>query len=152
MKNSRHEEGPRLRALTDSSAAPETSGAADGVKAVQRIWTPELGQQFTPLSTYFLRNYRRLGMTSTEFELICHLISYKWKEDAPYPSLGRVAESMGKDLRYLRKVCAGLQTKGLLYRNTRIGGTTRYELGGLFKKLEELKRQDEAQEVVANAG
>lgn len=112
---------------------------------IQLVWGSVLGRQFTAISTFFIHNYTRLGMSATEFAFVCQLMTFKWDERAPYPSLATIAARMGNDQRYLRKVCAKLQKRGLLHRElSKSGGPSKYHLNGLFTKLETLMKQDAA--------
>ena len=119
---------------------------------VQQVWGAELGSQFTAISAYFLINYSRAGLSATDFTFICQLFFHKWDERAPYPSLAKIAERMGVSHRYVRKVCASLESRGFVRRElSKTGGSSRYHLDGLISKFEAMKLEDDAKEV-AHAG
>lgn len=110
--------------------------------SVKRVWGPSLGAHFAPVSQVFLRNYHRLGpegLSSAEALFIIHLVSHKWDERAPYPSLGSIAKRMGMETRSVRKIAQRLESAGLVVRHRRSkGGTNTYEIGGLLRALETL--------------
>ena len=117
---------------------------------VENRWTPRLGKQFCPVSSYFLANYHRLrphesaqGLSSTEVMVVIHLMDHKWDSRAPYPTLGRLAERMGLSTRAVRSALQTLQGLGYVQREASpSGGPNKYHLEGLFNALEALMDGD----------
>src|SRR5438045_1934059 len=97
-------EEPRSSLRGDS--APPASGTGEGRRAKSR-WTEKLMRRgFTPVAVVFLQRYARLvpKLSHAETLLIIHLMSFKWDEKAPYPSVGLLAERLGVSTRYVRKM------------------------------------------------
>lgn len=116
-------------------------------------WGEKLGASFTPIPTFFLQAYHRLGhrpgttpaegtkgLSSTEVLVVVHLMSYRWGMGAPHPSLKTIAERMGMTQRGVRLALKRLDDLGYIRREySDKGGTTRYHFEGLIQVLEELK-------------
>lgn len=110
----------------------------------------ELAESWVPISHFFLQNYHRLkpnpgasGLSSTEAMLIVHLMSYKWDQDDPYPSVGELAKRLGVSRRQARHTIKTLEDLKLLRRKNRPnGGTNAYDLSQLFDRLMELYAED----------
>ncbi|WP_395854753.1 helix-turn-helix domain-containing protein [Cystobacter fuscus] len=106
-------------------------------QSVAARWTDILAERgFTPIANVFMEKYSSLEITPTEAMLICHLMSFKWTEDAPYPSVPRLAKLMRCSDRYVRKMCQNLESVGLIKRIGREGTSNAFDLSGLFTKLE----------------
>lgn len=116
---------------------------------VGRRWTALLGEQFCPVSSYFLANYHRLGATgerglnATEALLIIHIMDFKWDDAMPFPTVGTLAQRMGITRRHVRDTLRSLQQRGFLARIPGArGGANRYNLDGLMTALEILMALD----------
>lgn len=104
---------------------------------------------FVPVPRAFLLYASQLpptGLTPTEVLFIIHLVSFKWDESAPYPSLRRVAERLGISEAYAKKIASSLQRRGFLIkrrRPTESGGfgTNEYYLQPLFDRLADYMRK-----------
>lgn len=86
----------------------------------------------------FLRHCAKLkpyGLTAGEAMFVLQLMSYKWTEDAPFPSYKTVAKRMGITDKMARRYAAALESKGYLRREPRIGSTNRFNLSPLFDAL-----------------
>ena len=104
---------------------------------MENRWTPKLAQGgFTPVPQVLLKHYTDLNITSMEAMLVVHLLSYKWDEQLPFPSMTTLAGRMGCSPRYVRKLCESLESVGYLKRNGRIGMSNQFDLSGLFARLE----------------
>jgi hypothetical protein len=102
-------------------------------------WTPLIATKgFTPVPTAFLEHYTELSITPSEAMLLVHLASFKWTSEAPFPALPRLARMMGCTVRYVRKMCASLESVGYLTRTQRKGTSNLFHLNGLFAKLEDI--------------
>ena len=114
-------------------------------REVAARWTPDLVKEgWTPISDFFLRNYHRLDISSTEAILIVHLMSHKWDSQHPYPGFKSLAERMGVGATQIRSHARKLQMNGLLKREFRTGTTNRFDLTPLFRRLEALRVADRA--------
>jgi hypothetical protein len=113
---------------------------ANAARAVANRWTPALAKRgYTAVANTFLRNHVGLGIMAQQAMLIVHLMYHKWDENAPFPSMKTLAKRVGCCERNIRKMCLDLEEKRFLKRDYRTGRTTRFELDGLFRKLEELE-------------
>lgn len=106
-------------------------------------WTPRLADAgWTPISDVFLANYHRLKISHSEAMVIIHLMSFKWDQSAPFPSVGTIARRMGISPPAVRSHFRSLGKKGLLTRE-KTGSTNRFHLNALFQALEVLLDRDE---------
>jgi hypothetical protein len=108
-------------------------------------WTEKIAAKgFTPISTYFLHNYSRLGITTTEAMFIVHLMSFKWDEKHPRPGLARIAKRMGVTTTQVRSHARKLEKgRKLLQRIMRVGRPNVFNLTPLFTVLEQMIATDE---------
>jgi hypothetical protein len=105
--------------------------------AVSQRWTPSLATKgFTPVATAFLEHYRELNITVAEAMLVVHILSHKWTDAMPFPSLTRLADLMGVSERYVRKMLKSLEGVHYLKRVYRTGTSSTYDLSGLMTALE----------------
>lgn len=144
---------------------PSSDPPSPAVRSVGARWTPKLARNFTPVSLAFLELYRDLprgagrkrrvrrgdmdaadrGLTPTEALLIVHLISYKWDERAPFPTLATLAKRMGLTTRAVRNALSSLESMGYLRREVdKRGAPSKYHFEGLFSALEQLVDEREA--------
>lgn len=112
---------------------------------VEERWSPTLAARgFTPVPTTFLDHYVDLGITPAEAMLIVHLMSFKWDERMPFPSIGRLREKTGLSDGQIRALLRRLEKqKGVLYRIRRLGRTNQFDFGPLIEKLEEIADREE---------
>jgi DNA-binding MarR family transcriptional regulator len=86
----------------------------------------------------FLRLYARLkpyALTVGEAMFVLELMSYKWSDNAPFPSYKSLAARMGVTDKMVRRYAANLEGKGYLVRSARIGSTNIFDLNPLFAAL-----------------
>jgi len=86
----------------------------------------------------FLRLYAHLkpyALTAGEAMFVLELMTYKWSEDAPFPSYKSLATKMGVTDKMARRYAANLEAKGYLRRQPRIGSTNTFDLNPLFAAL-----------------
>ena len=139
--------------LTISIAAPPGPPSPD--RSVAARWTARLAERYTPISEVFLHNLHRLrrhpnerGLNPTETLIIIQIMSHKWDGRAPFPALTSIAERMSLDVRTVRASVKRLENLGYLRREPSLnGGPNAYHLDGLFRALEALQDEDEAQQV-----
>jgi hypothetical protein len=100
----------------------------------------------------FLRFYDKLqpyALTPAEAIFVLQLMTYKWTEEAPFPSYGTLAKNMGVTTKTVRRYAKALEEKGYLKRTARIGSSNKFELQPLFDALAQaLQRQSEVQNSV----
>lgn len=119
--------------------------------SVDKRWGDTLAKPFTPVSLFFLKNYSKLnalpnarGLTPTEAMLIVHLMSYKWDDRDPYPTVPMLAKLMGIAPRTVRNHLKTLEDHRLITRKrSPYGGSNRYDMSGLIRALEELQAKEE---------
>jgi DNA-binding MarR family transcriptional regulator len=88
----------------------------------------------------FLRSYAALRppLTHGEVLFILHLMTFKWEEDAPYPSYQTLARLMGVDQKTVQRYAQALCRKKYLYRifsPKGQRGPNRFDLTKLFEAL-----------------
>ncbi len=116
-------------------------------RALSERWTPLIATTgFTAVAGAFLENYAKLNITPSEAMLLIHLVSFKWTKEAPFPSVSRLAKLMGCSERNVRKLCHSLESVGLIKRVGREGTSNRFDLSGLYEKLEERIRSGQLAE------
>ena len=104
--------------------------------SVDKRWSPDLVRNgWTPVSDAFLRRYHKLNMTSAEAMLVVHLHSFKWSEEHPFPSAGKLSSRMGISDVAVRNIIRSLEKKGMLTRIYRGGKANMYDLSPLYQKL-----------------
>jgi DNA-binding transcriptional regulator YhcF (GntR family) len=119
-------------------------------RQVSQRWTPELAEEWTPVSDVFLRHYIELNMTTAEAMFIILLMSHKWGKEAPYPSFKSLAKRMGVTMTTARGYGRHLEQLGLIHRELRVDDTNIFHLDHLFTLLENKKKEDDAKKA-ANA-
>lgn len=123
---------------------PVASRSGKAPREVWRRWTPLVAGGWTPVSDFFLENYRRLGLSTPEAMLVLQIMRHKWDESAPRPSFKTLGRRMGVSDTAVRGHGRSLQTKGFLRRVNRVGRSNLFDLTPLFAALENLLDQDEA--------
>lgn len=123
---------------------------------LEKKWTAEaLEPGFTAVPSVVLWDMNALGLTTTDFTVLCYLVSRWWDVDRlPYPTYQRMATELGINPRTVKRSIQRMEAElGLLEvkRRRRRGGTNQsneYSFGPLIKKLRAfaLKRTKEAKE------
>ena len=122
-------------------------GSKFNPRTIGSRWTPSLAIfSWTPISDFFLDNYRQLGISNLEAILIIHLMRHKWTVEMPFPGFKRLANRMGMTPTGVRAHARNLQKKGLLRRVKRPGKANVFDLEPLFQKLEQLIPQAQVRE------
>ncbi|MBF6615050.1 MAG: hypothetical protein IVW55_18260, partial [Chloroflexi bacterium] len=85
----------------------------------------------------------RLKLSAQQVWFVSYILSHKWDEDLPYPSLKKMERCTGISERHLRRMKSGLCQKGLLEVYARYGererrDTDAYDFSGLFARLEKV--------------
>jgi len=124
------------------------SKSRDKVNSFTRRFGSRLAEYGVAAAPLALDHYQgELGLSFAEVGFIKHILSYKWDERDPYPSLELMAQRTGYSVRTLQRLKAGLIRKGLLKVEKRYderGGrlSDQYNLSLLFARLEELIQRD----------
>jgi hypothetical protein len=114
-------------------------GSKLDLRTIGSRWTPTLAAfSWTPVSDFFLDNYRQLGISNLEAMLIIQLMRHKWSIHMPFPGFKRLAKRMGMTPTGVRAHARSLQRKGMLRRVKRVGKANVFDLEPLFQKLEQL--------------
>ena len=129
-----------------SDALDIPSAVTNHTTPIEIIWGARLLEKgFTAVPNILLRNYRKLGITDSEWGFLCNLLSYKHDERDPHPSQQTLAENMGITTRQVRNLSTSLQSKGFMlvtHRPNRpvqkYGTTLSYNFSPLMRKLLEL--------------
>lgn len=105
---------------------------ADGIAAI-------------PSALYHYQGKMKLKIQHVWF--VSYILSHKWDEDLPYPSLKKMNRSTNLDLRYLQRIrgelcAAGYLEVGIRHREGRGQDTNTYDFSGLFDRLEKLILSD----------
>ena len=104
---------------------------------------------FVPVSSFFLEHNHRLEpkLNSTSVLLIIHILDFKWTDDAPFPSLSRLATRMNLSKRHIRSTLRNLEEAEYLttYRPTRTS-QNRIDFTPLYQKLERIMEKLEPTE------
>lgn len=80
---------------------------------------------FTTIPNLVLDTYHALGITPDEMMFTIHVWQFWWGRGNPYPSLGAIAERMGKSWRSVHRYAKSLEDKGYLTITARFHDGTR---------------------------
>lgn len=100
------------------------------------------------LPTALYRYQAQLDLYAQHVWFVSFILSYKWDEDLPYPSLGVMAKCSGISKRQLQRYSDELQRTGYLQVFARISpnggqGSNSYDFGTLFEHLERYIASDQ---------
>lgn len=126
--------GTTLRAREPSGKLAGSSFAARFGRVILRH-----GIAAIPSALYHFQG--KLGLTAQQVWFISYILSHKWDEDLPYPSIAQMARCTGISDRMLRYRCNELHHLGYLEifpRYSENGGqsTNYYDFANLFARLE----------------
>jgi len=131
---------------TRTPIKPKPKVAPAKKSSTERIFgTKVMDHGYTALPNILMRAQKRLGISTTQFNIIAQLMSY-WFDPArpPFPSKRELAQRMGITEQTLRINIKALEEQGLVVREqwkTPAGdyGSNRYHLDGLVKALRKLE-------------
>jgi hypothetical protein len=83
----------------------------------------------------YMVNYAAMKLTSNEAMFVLQLMTFKWDEDEPFPSYGRIANRMGVSEKMVRRYAQSLEKKGLLRRKFQLHAPNRFDLSALFSAI-----------------
>lgn len=125
---------------------PKTAPEKETRSSTERIFGAKvLDHGYTALPNILLRGQKRLGISTTQFNIVAQLMSYWFDPDRPpFPSKRDLAQRMGITEQTLRINIKALEERGLVVREqwkTAAGdyGSNRYHLDGLVKALQKLE-------------
>ncbi len=126
--------------------APESDKDTEIKSSTQRIFGPKvMDHGYTALPNILMRGQNRLGINTTQFNIIAQLLSY-WFDPVrpPFPSKRELAQRMGITVQTLRINIKALEEQGLVVREQRKTaagdyGSNTYHLDGLVKALKKLE-------------
>jgi len=102
-------------------------------------WTPEVVKKgFTAVPNILIRSQGELDITNGEICVIICLLSYKWTEGNPFPSIATIAKATGMATNTVRNHIRSLQRKHLIKRIYRKGKSNEYDFGLLNARLRQL--------------
>ncbi len=101
----------------------------------------------TPLPDVLIRHHRHLGMTYGEWDLTTQILTYKWTDQHPYPTIGTLAHSMDVSGRQVQELLSSLQGKGLLRVIERPGRSNAYDLRPMIEKAHTLEHLQDTEGV-----
>jgi len=109
---------------------PQTQARAKGKRSFAARWgSPLLFEGgFLGVPTTFFEFYSQIGLSTGEAMFFLHLMSFKWTEDAPFPSYKTLSERMGISDEMARLHAKNLEDKGLLVRVFRKGRSNAFDL------------------------
>jgi hypothetical protein len=90
---------------------------------------------FVGIPTAFFRYYAALNLSQSEAMFILHLMSFKWNENAPFPSYPTLAQRMGITTEMARRHAKRIEEKHLLKRIPRVGKSNAFDLRPLTEAL-----------------
>jgi hypothetical protein len=93
---------------------------------------------YVPVPNLFLQTYASLKpypLTPGEAMFVLELMTYKWREEPPFPAYQRIADRMNVTDKMVRRYAQSLEAKGYLRRGLRKNQTNEFDLSGLFRAL-----------------
>lgn len=109
-----------------------------GSKLVQNGWVPIANDYIRKI--HLLVDKNKKCPNPTQMMLIIVIISYKWDEKMPFPSLDTLAKQLGLKERAVRTSLKNLEERGLIRIVKKTGSRkNRYDVSPLIEKLENLE-------------
>jgi DNA-binding MarR family transcriptional regulator len=112
---------------------------------------------FCALPTLFLAHCSGLRgsdgkpLKPSEILLAIHILSFKWTEELPFPSVETLAQRMGMNVRSIRKLLTSLERAGLVARLQAPRRANRYDLSQLFLAIERIADEEAVKSEAAKA-
>jgi len=96
-----------------------------------------------------LRGYAlaKKSLTTSEAMLLLEIMTFKWGEQAPYPSYERLGQIMGVSARMVARYAKSLEKKGYVKLSRRQGTSNEFDLTPLFLRIPRMpltRAEDEA--------
>jgi len=116
---------------------------ADNLHVNEKKWTkPLMEAGWSAVPSILIEKQQALGLDPVDMNIILHLIQYWWHpEILPHPSVGTIADAIGRDSRTVQRRITALADLGFLERierrTSRNGSDTNlYSFKGLIEKLQ----------------
>jgi hypothetical protein len=139
------------RVAPDSAADPgarnANKGARYGSSFEARFGRVILQHGIAAIPSAIFHYQGEIGLKAQHVWFISYILSHKWDEDLPYPSLSNMARCAGVTLRNIQFIKSDLCRAGMLQVTERYNGkggrdSNAYDFSGLFAHLEELISQE----------
>ena len=137
------------RSDAEASASRGRGSRAHGSSFAARFGRVILQNGIAAIPSALYHYQGDLQLSAQQVWLISYILSHKWDEDLPYPSLKKMAKRTTLSLSQLQRIKNSLCEMGYLTVyprfNERLGqGTNAYDFAPLFDKMETLLREDPA--------
>lgn len=146
---------------TNKTGKPAGASSSTELRTNEKKWgKPLIEAGWTLVPNTLLARQAALGLTSTDVNILLHLVAYWWKEsDLPHPSKSTLAKSIGVTPRTVQRRIAAMEHAGFIKRVRRTGPfrgtqTNLYDFSGLIKEATPYAKellQERADRVKANA-
>lgn len=110
----------------------------------------DFSEGFLVVPLRLLRGYGRKlpqPLTAAEVVFVLCVMSFKWGDEAPFPSYARLADYMGVSEKMVRRYAQHLESKGYLRRIPRRNSSNAFDLTGLFEALRHIRVKEESADV-----
>jgi hypothetical protein len=143
-------DGARRAKRTETGKAPGSRGVSSGSSPIRpgssfaaRFGRVILQHGIAAIPSALFHYQGKLKLSAQQVWFVSYVLSHKWDEDLPYPSLKKMERCTGICERHLRRVKSGLCQRGLLSVHARYGeqgrrDTDAYDFAGLFGRMEKL--------------
>lgn len=148
-----------------SNTPKPKAAASPELRTNEKKWgKPLMEAGWTLLPNTIIVRQRALGLTSTDINILLHLVAYWWKAtDLPHPSKATLAKSIGVTPRTVQRRIAAMEQAGFIQRVRRQSPhrgtqTNRYDFTGLieaatpYAKEQLAERAAKAKEQAVRAG
>jgi Helix-turn-helix domain len=120
-----------------SSPTSENSNPSSSRSLASRWGSQRLFEEgFVGVPAALLRHYTKLQISNSEVMFVLQLMSFKWNENAPFPSYKTLAQRMAITTEMARRHAKSLEGKKLLIRVKRTGQSNAFDLRPLSSALE----------------
>lgn len=142
-RSSRDAKARRAPALPPEATTLPPSRARAGSSFAARFGRVILAHGIAAIPSALYHYQGRMKLKIQHIWFVSYILSHKWDEDLPYPSLKKMNRSTNIDLRYLQRIrgelCgADYLEVGARHREERGQDTNTYDFSGLFDRLEKL--------------
>ena len=126
----------RHNAFRDRTAYPANPNATTRSFAARWGSSRLFEEGFVGVPAAFLRYYSHLQLSHSEAMFVLQLMSFKWNENAPFPSYKTLAQRMDITPEMARRHAKSLEDKKLLTRLKRNGQSNAFDLRPLTEAME----------------
>ncbi|HKP53141.1 MAG TPA: helix-turn-helix domain-containing protein [Chloroflexia bacterium] len=137
------------RTTDDGTHGRGKQGSKSGSSFAARFGRIILQNGIAALPSALYHYQGKLELSAQQVWLVSYILSHKWDEDLPYPSLKKMAKRTTLSLSQLQRIKNSLCEMGYLMVyprfNERLGqGTNAYDFAALFDRIETLLSEDPA--------